>query len=123
MEVDVVAPEVKAEVLKNGGRFDQEKIKFELLEPYAIQQVAKVFTFGAQKYAANNWIENPMNISRLLGSLHRHINAFEQGEDVDPETGLSHMAHAAWNALAVVSYMKYHPHKDDRVVPKLNNEE
>lgn len=40
--------------------------------------------------------------------------AFEQGEDVDKESGLNHMAHVAWNALGLVTYSKTHPNLDDR---------
>lgn len=56
-----------------------------------------------------------MKWSRMLASLKRHINAFEQGQDLDEETGLYHIAHAAWNALALVSYYKYYPELDDRI--------
>ena len=56
-----------------------------------------------------------MDWSAMLASMKRHINKFEQGEDHDDETGLYHMAHAAWNALALVSYYKYFPQGDDRL--------
>lgn len=112
-----VVKEIKDEVLAKGGRFDQEKVRFDLLEPHAIKELAKVFTFGAHKYADNNWIKYGMDWSRVIGSLERHVNAFKAGQDYDEETGLPHMAHAAWNALALVSYMRFHPEKDNRYVP------
>lgn len=111
----VVAPEAKAQILANGGRDDKEKTRFDLLEPYAIEQLAKVFTVGARKYSDNNWIQKPMAWSRIVASLYRHLNAFQQGEDIDPETGLSHAAHVAWNAMALLSYSKHCPEKDDRL--------
>lgn len=114
MEDQIVAPEVKAEVLTIGGRFDQGKTRFDLLEPYAVEQLAKVFTAGARKYADNNWLEHPMAWSRIIASLYRHLNTFQQGEDYDKETGLPHAAHVAWNAMALVSYFKHCPEKDDR---------
>lgn len=97
-----------------GIRLNEGKVRHDLLEPYAIDELAKVFTFGADKYAVHNWLKG-MNWSKVLASLKRHINKFEKGEDFDEETGLYHMAHAAWNALALVSYYKHFPQGDDRM--------
>lgn len=116
----IVPVNIKNEILAKGGRDDSEKTRFDLLEPYALEQLAKVFTFGARKYADNNWLDRPMAWSRILASLHRHLNKFQQGEEIDPETGLSHAAHIAWNAMALVSYAKHCPEKDDR--RKVTNE-
>ncbi len=100
--------------LDGGGlRYNDDKVGHDLLEPHAINELAKVFTAGAKKYAPNNWLRG-MKWSTMIGCLKRHINAFERGEDYDPETGLLHMAHAAWNAMGIISYYKYHPHMDDR---------
>lgn len=96
-----------------GLRYNQGKIRYDLLEPYAIEQLAKVFSKGAEKYAPNNWLKG-MSWSNITASLKRHLAAYEQGEDYDNETQLLHLAHVAWNALALVSYYKYHPNLDDR---------
>lgn len=104
-------------------RYDSGKLRYDLLEPYAIQELVRVFTKGAEKYTANNWLKGGMNYSRMLGSLKRHIAAFEQGEDIDKETLCSHMAHAAWNALGIISYSKYFPELDDRFIPTLNKKQ
>ncbi|MEK6882662.1 MAG: dATP/dGTP diphosphohydrolase domain-containing protein [Nanoarchaeota archaeon] len=103
-----------------GLRFNENKTRYDLLEPFAIEQLAKVFTEGAKKYTPFNWMKG-MVWSKCLASLKRHIAKFEQGEDFDEETKLYHMAHAAWNALALVSYYKYYPQGDDRlhtIIPK-----
>jgi uncharacterized HAD superfamily protein len=94
-------------------RYNEGKLRYDLLEPFAQQEVARVFTIGAEKYAPRNW-EKGMAWSKVVASLKRHIAAFEKGEDMDDETGCYHMAHAAWNALALVSYYKLAPHFDDR---------
>lgn len=99
---------------EQADRNNDGKIRYDLLEPFAIEQLASVFTKGAQKYAPYNWLKG-MKWSKMLASLKRHIAAFEKGEDFDKETGLPHMAHAGWNALGLVSYMKYHPEFDDRI--------
>lgn len=100
---------------QQGLRYTEGKIRHDLLEPYAINELARVFTEGAKKYDTNNWLKG-MDWTKCLASLKRHINKWEQGEDFDDETGCFHMAHAAWNALALVSYTKFAPQYDDRFV-------
>jgi len=100
--------------LKEAGlRYNEGKLRYDLLEPYALEQLVKVFTKGAEKYAPRNW-EKGMKWSTVIASLKRHTAAFEKGEDFDEESGISHMAHVAWNAMALVSYMKIAPQYDDR---------
>jgi hypothetical protein len=103
----------------NGLRLNNGKLRYDLLEPYAIQELVKVFTKGAEKYSDFNWLDGGMDYSKMLASLKRHIAAFELGEDIDQETQCLHMAQAAWNALALVSYSKYCPENDDRIIHKL----
>lgn len=103
--------EIKKE---QGMRFNQDKIRYDLLEPHAIEELAKIFTFGARKYADNNWLKG-MPWTSMNASLKRHLAQWEKGEDRDQETGLLHMAHVAWNALAIVSYYKYRPEFDNRI--------
>lgn len=98
---------------KEGLRYNNGKTRYDLLEPYALEQLAKVFTIGAKKYQEHNW-ELGMAWTKVLASLKRHIAEFEKGEDYDEETKLHHMAHAAWNAMALVSYYKIAPQYDDR---------
>jgi hypothetical protein len=96
-----------------GLRYNSDKIRFDLLEPFAIEHLGKVFTDGARKYEPRNW-QKGMSWTSVIASLKRHINKFEQGEDYDAESGNYHMAHVAWNALALLSYYKLYPQGDDR---------
>jgi 5'(3')-deoxyribonucleotidase len=96
-----------------GLRYNENKIRYDLLEPFAINELAKVFSKGAEKYEARNW-EKGMSWSSVLASLKRHISAWENGEDKDPESQLLHMGHVAWNALCLLSYYKLYPKGDDR---------
>lgn len=102
-----------------GLRYNAGKLRYDLFEPYAMEQLAKVFSRGAQKYADRNW-EKGMAWSTMIASLERHKEAWKQGEDNDIETGMPHMAHVAWNALALVSYYKLYPQGDDRPHRYLN---
>ena len=75
-------------------KFDGDKLPLHLLSTEAMNQTAAVLKFGAQKYAEHNWRKG-FAWSRPLAAAMRHITAFNAGEDKDPESGLSHLAHAA----------------------------
>lgn len=79
------------------------------LIPYeAVEEIAKVLEFGAKKYARDNWKAGTgFKYTRIIASLLRHIYAYLRGEDNDPESGLSHMAHAGCNVMFLLYYEKY----------------
>jgi len=68
----------------------------------AIEEVGKVGTFGAQKYAADNWLKVDDAPRRYTDALFRHLLADLRGEQRDSESGLLHLAHTAWCALAIL---------------------
>lgn len=78
------------------------KPRWELLPLDAIEEIVKVYTMGAEKYADNAWKTIPDAHRRYLAALFRHVAAYERGERLDKESGLSHLAHAAWNAIAIL---------------------
>jgi hypothetical protein len=91
---------------ESGAKLDQGKatIRRGLLEyfPRACLEIAKVSAFGASKYAWGGWVEVPDGINRYGDAGIRHIcRAAIEGE-IDPDSGLAHKAHEAWNALAVL---------------------
>lgn len=96
-----------------GLRFNEGKLRYDLIPQFAEQEYAKVLTRGAEKYAIRNW-ENGMLWSNVTASLKRHLAAFEQGEDYDKETGLLHTAHIMCNAAFLTEYYKIYPQGDDR---------
>lgn len=98
-------------------KHDQEKIRYDLFPPEAYDQVCKVLTFGAKKYAAHNWTKG-FQWSRLLGAALRHIFSWARGEDKDPETGLSHLAHAVCCLIFLIWHERYKPELDDRFKDK-----
>ena len=99
-------------------KFDTDKLPLNLLSTEAMNQTAAVLKFGAQKYAEHNWREG-FAWSRPLAAAMRHITAFNDGEDRDPESGLSHLAHAACCIMFLLEFEKTHQHLDDRYKPKL----
>ncbi len=79
----------------DGRKDDTEKPRYDLLPPVAIDVVARVLTFGAQKYAPGNWRRVAHGRHRYPAAALRHIFAYLRGETHDSETGLPHLAHAA----------------------------
>jgi hypothetical protein len=108
---DEVSRETKDEP---GKTYDAGKLRFDLIPPEWEKALAEVMTAGAKKYADRNW-EKGLSFSRRYGSARRHMNAYWSGEDFDKETGLPHLAHAAWNMLALLTFKRTHPEFDDRV--------
>lgn len=68
-----------------------------------IDGMGKVLAFGAKKYSAGNWARG-MDWSRPWDALHRHLNAWASGERRDPETGYSHLWHAACSLMFLIAY-------------------
>jgi hypothetical protein len=67
--------------------------------------VAKVGTMGAKKYARGLWMEIPQEeVYRLEDAMFRHWDAYVSGEFTDAESGLPHLAHFAWNAIALLYF-------------------
>ena len=85
---------------KNPGRKDdQDKLRWDLLPWEAVEEVVKVLTFGAKKYAPFNWQRVEDSRERYFAALQRHIIAWWRGERVDPDTGLNPLAHVICCAL------------------------
>jgi hypothetical protein len=110
-----------ADVDKGTARkFDGDKLPLNLLSTEAMNQTAAVLKFGAQKYAEHNWRKG-FAWSRPLAAAMRHITAFNDGEDKDPESGLSHISHAMCCLMFISEFEKTRPDLDDRYKPDTQN--
>jgi hypothetical protein len=96
-----------------GIKYDGGKVRLDLLPPEFLEGTAKVLTFGADKYGEYNWAKG-MDWHRPYSALQRHLIAWWGGEDTDPETGLSHLAHAACNVAFLMAFEKRKTGDDDR---------
>lgn len=96
-----------------GQKFDQEKPRMDLLDPEFLEDVARVLTFGAAKYAAHNW-RSGIHTSRIIAAAYRHLGAINKGEDIDPESGLPHAAHLGCCVQFLSWTLKHRPDMDDR---------
>ena len=65
----------------------------------ALMEVSRVGSFGAEKYTPKGWLQVENGVERYLDSAFRHLLKMET-EPLDPQSGLRHLSHAAWNLLA-----------------------
>lgn len=94
-------------------RYNQGKLPYELLPAYPVEVLVKVYQYGTNKYAPRNW-EKGNEYSINYGALMRHLQKWWQGEDLDPESGLPHLAHVAWGTFALLEYERRGVGTDDR---------
>lgn len=92
----------------------QSKPQLHLIPAAALPVVARVMELGARKYGPYNWREKPIAHTAYISAAMRHLLAFLNGEDLDPESGQSHIAHAAAGLLILEDAMRVETAKDDR---------
>lgn len=68
--------------------------------PMAIDVAARASQHGADKYGWDNWSRVPDGVARYSDAMLRHLAREAQGEILDPDSGLLHIGHTLWNALA-----------------------
>ena len=116
----VFGPPDTNKVLDTAVRYDTGKLDWSLLPWDSVEEVLKVLEFGKKKYSAHNWkMGEGFKYSRVFNSTCRHLFSWIRGEDLDPESGLNHLAHAACNLLFVLHYIKHkeaYKNNDDRKV-------
>jgi hypothetical protein len=94
-------------------KYDEDKLRYDLLPVYALREVVRVYTIGAKKYADNNWRKGT-RWSRIIGALMRHFEAWRQGEKYDRENGQHHLASVVWCALTLMEWEMDETGEDDR---------
>lgn len=110
---------------KQALRYNEGKNEIGLVPTELIEGVAKVMTYGKNKYTirddegkiissgAENWRKG-LSWSSVINSLDRHWLEFKKGTDVDPESFLLHLEHVGANLGFLLNYYKSHPELDDR---------
>lgn len=97
-----------------GRKDDAGKARWDLLPFDALDEVAIVLKYGAEKYAPRNW-EKGMAWGRLLGAALRHLASWSIGREYDPESKLPHLSHAACCVLMLLALHKRNVGTDDRL--------
>ena len=85
--------------MAKGLKYDEGKLRWDLLPIDCVEDVVKILTFGAEKYTDNSWQEVENGKDRYFAALMRHLSASRQGELKDEESNLSHLAHAMCNVV------------------------
>lgn len=96
-----------------GKKNDLNKPDLSLLPRQFLEGTALAFMHGEKKYGRYNY-RNGMDWHRIVGAAMRHIVAFNEGEDVDGESGVSHLAHAAASIAMLMVYVDEKLGNDDR---------
>ncbi len=94
-------------------KHSSQKRLMSLMPPKALDLVVDVLTYGAKKYSPNNWVNAP-TWSTYYDAALRHLNAFWSGEDVDGESGLSHLGHAMCCIIFLAEFQRRGLSVDDR---------
>lgn len=97
-------------------KYDDEKVDLSILPRAGLDAAARAFMYGAKKYARDNYKQG-MKFSRLVSALMRHVTAWNEGEDRDSESGLSHVDHTLACAMMLAYYLANERGTDDRFKP------
>lgn len=89
------------------AKYDTGKIRYDLVPPSIIKGIAEILTFGAEKYGEGNW-KKCEDANRYVAAMYRHLEAWRAGEELDPESGKSHLFHAGC-CLAFLIELNYTP--------------
>jgi len=101
--------------MKKATKNDGGKTRMDLLPPKALEGIAKIFTFGAKKYNDYNYKNGEgLDWDRPYAAMIRHLNAWNDGEDIDPESGQSHLYHAGCCIMMLIDLVDSHKGKDTR---------
>jgi hypothetical protein len=105
-----------------GARYNGGKPDLSLIPLVTLEDEARVWMHGREKYASWNWTKG-MAWSIPLACALRHLSKWQAGEDLDQESGLPHLAHAMCNLRMLTLFATNYPEGDDRPVKELQNKE
>jgi hypothetical protein len=103
--------------MEQGERENEGKLKWSLVSWGSLAPMVRVLMFGAEKYDDHNW-KKGLKYTEITESLQRHMNAFIEGEDNDPESKLTHVGHILCNAMFLSYMFLFRKDCDDRYIDK-----
>ncbi|MBF1157728.1 MAG: hypothetical protein HXL81_02690 [[Eubacterium] sulci] len=94
------------------AKADKGKLELSLVNPELVKAVAEVRMYGTEKYGdSENW--RKVEPKRYVDALYRHLLAYIEGNEVDEESGLSHLSHMACNISFLLDKEYLKEHKGD----------
>lgn len=89
---------------------DADNVRYDLISPIALDEIAKTYAEGSAKYGDHNWLKG-MPVSDLLNHSLRHVYMFLSGDRSEP-----HLAHAGWGLMAAIHSEKQWPHLNENLL-------
>jgi len=96
------------------ARFSKGKNRYDLIPPWPIDELAKVYTYGSKKYDDDNWRKGLAWKRNVIGPLFRHLWKWLRGEKLDDESNCHHLAMVMWQCCALMEYERCKVGQDDR---------
>ena len=96
------------------GEAGKRKPQLQLIPPVLNSEVAAALQHGAEKYGPWNWRESRVGLMTYIGAIRRHCDALLDGEDRDPESGITHLGHIAANCAIVLDAQEHDKIIDNR---------
>jgi dATP/dGTP diphosphohydrolase len=115
--VDISVPFDASPSLDPKGEAGKQKPQLHLVPSVALVECAKALKCGADKYTERNWANAEVCQSTYLSAILRHVGEIQDGEDIDPESGASHLGHIMANCAILLDARKCGTLVDDRVLP------
>jgi hypothetical protein len=89
--------------LKEGVKYDDGKIRWDLLPIHPLYELAFVYTVGARKYEDDNWRKG-MDYRKMVRAIWNHLTKWLAGHERDADDGQHHLASVAWSAFTLMEY-------------------
>jgi hypothetical protein len=77
-----------------GRKDDTDKADWSVIPWGAMERVVRVFETGVKRYGRENWRLVEDGPRRYFSATMRHLLAWRGGQELDPTSGLPHLAHA-----------------------------
>lgn len=88
-----------------GMKHDQGKLDLTLVPPALAASAARAMAAGNASYARNSWLKLDDGGLLFYQALRRHLQAWEEGEDLDEQSGEHHFAHAVANLAFLLQFL------------------
>lgn len=111
---------MKDDNLKNTNPKDligSDKLPLHLVPMTAIVYGAVALLDGCLKYGRSNWRKAGVRASIYYDATLRHLSRWFEGEDIDPDSDLPHLAHALACIIILIDAKEANNLKDDRMYP------
>ena len=94
--------------------FGNNKVAKSVIPAPVIMELGLAMMEGAIKYGSHNYRDTPILASTYYDAVNRHMDAWWEGENVDPSSGISHVTKAIASLVVLRDAMLFGTFKDNR---------